>query len=203
MSSLRPLRDEENYPLTPSEGHVRGQETLFTSDESDINLREYLGILRRRWPSLLLSVVLCLLAGILYVTRATPIYSSGTTVQLDEGNPNRRRGGDLDAIQAMVDLQQGKTIETQVEVLKSANIRHRAYEYLQQNVSAYYTDLLLDQASINVQRVKQADIVLITVEHPSPKVAQEFANAISQVYVDWTKLLNRLAAGGARVFLES
>ena len=100
---------------------------------SSLNLKDrkgdlgaVIGVIRRRWPIVVASIVLGIFLGMLALFVLSPYYTARTSILLD---PKRSAGVDLSAISAGLPIDIG-FVESEVTVMSSFNIARRAVEKL-------------------------------------------------------------------------
>ena len=95
-----------------------------TLKNSKGDLSAIIGVMRRRWPVVLASMIVGLLIGVFALFALTPYYTSRTAILLD---PKRSAGVDLGAVAAGLPIDVG-FVESEVAVISSFNIARRAVE---------------------------------------------------------------------------
>lgn len=164
------------------------------ASESEIGLREYWQILiRRRWwfVSSFLSV---LLVATIYTFAQTPIYEATAKliVQTGTSSSNAQSG---DVLGELTGMARARTIETQIELMKSAEVMSPALHAAGLSADA-------SGAPVKIEAVKSTDIIRISCQSPSPQVAARLVNAIGDEYVKTTLQTNRQTASLALSFVD-
>src|SRR5262245_48003993 len=90
------------------------------SAQSSFELRTYLNFLWRRWMFIGAVTALALLVGVIYLARATPIYTATAQILL---NPQREKGADPYA--ALFDLYDSSNLENQLTIINSDSLLRR------------------------------------------------------------------------------
>ena len=158
---------------------------------------DVLSVLRRY--ALLIGVVFaaCVGAAYIYNARQTPIYSASADILVDVGGTTQgSSGSDVDPVAEMLNAGRARSIQTQVEVLKRRPIVEAALKSMKPPLSRKR------KPDLKVEGIKDTDIIRVTVEDPSPKVAAGFANAVANAYIAKSQASNRRSATVTRVFLE-
>ena len=160
----------------------------------EIGLREYLQILlRRRWW--FIATFLAVVGAVaIYCFAATPIYEAAAKLLVETG----QKGGGAQAGDVLGDLMgmaRARTIETQIELIKSATVMGPALEA---------AGLTQDGRTprIKIQGLRDTDIVTIVCQSPNPQLAARLANAIAEEYVQMSLVRNRQVAQKGREFVE-
>lgn len=180
------------------------------ADENDQGgLLEYWRILKRRKGTLILIASVGLLLGIAVTLPQTPIYQARTTLEILELNQNFMNMKDVQQVSEsswnlMTDIQ------TQIKVLQSETLVQRVLDGLKAKapgetaggtgrVSAWRRALNLPEPEPVSQRQNaialavdtlkarasgQTKIIEVLVDSTDPKVASEFANLLTQEYID-------------------
>ena len=160
-------------------------------------------VLRRRQPAFLafLSVIL---VGLLYLTRATPIYEATATIEIDFQSAQVL--SQVEEVSRFVSndyFTMSAYMETQYAIIKSRDILERVVE--KERLSGDLEFLRLDpnqdaetlmQKLEDVDPIKKLDnwltvspinktkLVNLSFRHTKPEVAQRIANAVTDVYIE-------------------
>ena len=161
---------------------------------------DVLSVLRRY--ALLIGVVFaaCVGAAYIYNARQTPIYSASADILVDVGGTTpggtTQGSSEVDPVAEMLNAGRARSIQTQVEVLQRRPIVEAALKSMKPPLSRKR------KPDLKVENIKDTDIIRVTVEDPSPKVAAGFANAVANAYIAKSQASNRRSATVTRVFLE-
>jgi polysaccharide biosynthesis transport protein len=213
---MRPQTPSDSWLEEPRNGH-----------ESDFQLGEYLGIVRRRWRVLAALVLLGLVASLLHFFIAPRQYRATTTVQIERRN--------LLAVvtDTMVQLDGSDSAssafyQTQFELLQSRGMAERVVRQLN---LAQHPDFNPRRAelsasaspsgageedraalaglanrllrSLEVQPVRNTYLVKISYLAPTPQLAAAVANGVAAAFIDWGIETRSDTAGRATSFLSS
>ncbi len=163
---------------------------------SELELRDVVFMLRRRWLLILATWAAVMLVTAFFVFSTTPQYKAVCKLLVEAGSSSARSnlsnipGAELMA-QARV-----RTVETQLEVLQSGRILTEALKQL---------SLPLDPKPISAfraQAIKNTDVIYLQVESPNPEIAAKVANKMGEVYIEQTKEQSRQAASQAKDFIQ-
>jgi polysaccharide biosynthesis transport protein len=167
--------------------------------ERGTDLRTYLNFLWRHWMFIAAVVVLALLVGLIYLARATPLYTATAEVLLD---PRREKSAGADSI--LTDLQYDfSAMESQLTIIRSDPLLQRVAikERLvsppttakeqgatDEDARAAEAQRVRDAANrlrgaLKVSRVGQSYAFTISVTWGDPERAAQLANAIADAYV--------------------
>jgi capsular polysaccharide biosynthesis protein len=194
MSEPRITRLSGPVPaMVPDPGFEVGFERGYPQQAQGLTLSGFLNILMRRWPILLACLAVSLVVAWLYVNQQTPIYSSSSTLLLNPPSTTNEAG---DVIDQMASRKEGRSLETQIAVLKLPKLRKRAFDIL--GLSGKDTR----DMSVRVDRSGDTSLVAVTVEHPNPKTAQAVANKIPDVYLSMTRSTNQKSLSSAKEFAK-
>ncbi len=170
MANRPALQDETPASMGPAVRSDAGNRLLYV-------------IWERRW--LVFScVVVMLICGIVYLAKATPIYSSFSRVFLEQSNPRIMSDSGSGAIDYS-----GNFLADQMELIRSPAILTNAAAAPEVASSKSFKDAsnpagtLLSMLSIEVG--KQTDILRITANSPDPTEAAVVVNAVVNAYVDY------------------
>jgi len=143
--------------------------------EQEIDLREYLGILRRRWWMIALITLMALLLTVIYsFFIVTPIYESATTVMVS--SPVSATGGTVD----MNELNLNRRLaETYGEIVRSRRVANQV-------ITEMNLDMLPGELNnkVQVSQVRDTEFIRISVTDPNPTMATAIANNIAEAFKD-------------------
>jgi len=150
---------------------------------------DVLSVLRRY--ALLIGVVFaaCVGAAYIYNARQTPIYSASADILVDVGGTTQG-SSEVDPVAEMLNAGRARSIQTQVEVLQRRPIVEAALKSMKPPLSRKR------KPDLKVEGIRDTDIIRVTVEDPSPKVAAGFANAVANAYI--AKRVGIKCVGGDR-----
>jgi polysaccharide biosynthesis transport protein len=166
-------------------------------DQDGIDLMVYLKIIKRRWLLILLLAVLCLGIAAFFTFRMTKIYRATTTVRIETQAPKVLG----DNVEDVVEMGTGsfwsnvEYYETQYKIIESRKTALEVVDEFKLNHDSEFMELpesrmpaTRDEAAevlqsiLSVEPVKDSRLVLVHVEHPDPRKAQLFADAIAAAY---------------------
>jgi exopolysaccharide transport family protein len=168
--------------------------------ERKVDLRQYLHFAWRQWKFIGGVSVLALLIALIYLARATLLYTATTQVLLD---PRREKAAGADTILSDIQLDLA-AIESQLAIIKSDSLLRRVVikERLVPPPSAANASLVATEAdtksaearlvenavnelrgSLGVKRIGQAYVLDISITWSDPARAAQLANAVADAYV--------------------
>jgi capsular exopolysaccharide synthesis family protein len=159
----------------------------------------------KNWKLLVALVVVGVVGGYLYALSQTPIYSSQATIVVNsksgsgDGAVGQPDGISDDMIKTFEQLLQTKTLAERV--VKSEHLNENP-EFLPAGTQGPIneetaTGMLASSTSIHIRPLTR--LIDISVQHPSPDMAQKLANAVAQASIDQEMEQHN---GGANVLSE-
>jgi capsular exopolysaccharide synthesis family protein len=168
-------------PMAPAPAPVPVPAREAYDDEDDAGLGNLLQIAWQRKWTLLLCLLLSLVAGVIYVARATPIYQSTAMVYLDQNQPQLIAGQFGGFTQ--------QSLESQTQVLTSTTILARAMELpaMKQAQWLWEQDNPLGflRLNLDVQVGESGDIMLLSLESPDPQDNAIAVNTVVQAFSEY------------------
>jgi capsular exopolysaccharide synthesis family protein len=147
--------------------------------EEGIDLVGLWAILQRR-KTLILSVFFLVVAATAIFTYATrSIYQSSASILVTTSSAQAGRADEFPLLSDMMGATRGRSLETQIEVLKSAAVQRGALQRLPASTRV----ALQQRYSMTAAPVRNTDIIAVTVSSYDPKAAAEFANAVCEEYM--------------------
>jgi len=150
----------------------RGEDVQQPAPEPALDLRDYLGVLRRRKWTIGLITVITVASAVAFSFQQTPIYASTAKVLVKPPTANQYLQN--------VPVPTLASMDTEREVVESVAVAKLAAEELDARTSP--TDLL-EQISVSVPTNTQ--ILEITFSDPDPAAAQDGAQAFADAYLEF------------------
>lgn len=144
------------------------------SHATTLELRDYLGILRRRKWFIILPTVVILVAAITASLLTTPIYEAAADVMIES---NKRSTVIADFAVPAEDPT--RELQTQIQVITSRPVAEEAAKRLQLNMPPEAI-----QARISAQVLGQTSIIRIRARDASASLARDVANGVAATYID-------------------
>lgn len=182
---------------------------LFSVGQTEIHLRDYLYILKKRRSAAILFFVLMVILGGIYTVRASVLYQSTATILIERENPNI-----VDFNQVMnMDASASDYYQTQFLMLKSESligelIREedmledpyfkgmqkgflRRYlkkvpflpSWFEQFMQPHFPEKLFLRKMLDVDPVPNTRLVKVSVKHVNPERAKVYANSLVQLFI--------------------
>jgi polysaccharide biosynthesis transport protein len=156
---------------------------------------------RNRWL-MALTVGIAFAAGLIYVTVATPLYTSTSTIYVEQSGPKILTEADGAASPSR------NFLYTQAELLKSTPILTAALEKLGDRKlkvlrKANNPIVYLKKKGLNVSVGKQDDIISVSSESPDPAEAALLVNAVVGAYKAYHAASKRSTAGEILKILQN
>lgn len=104
-----------------------------------LKLTDVVYITLRKWPWIILSVILCVGAAVLYVLRTPPIYTRSASIVIKDDSKGKSVSAELDAFSDMGLIQSHSNIIDEVNKLKSTNVMKDVVKRLNLDIT-YYVD---------------------------------------------------------------
>lgn len=159
--------------------------------------RSVLAVLwRRRW-TLAITVVVCLAAAGIYLLRATPIFTSHSSVYIEQQGVKIM--SDAQGFMAKSD----SYLYTQAQIFKSAPILNAALgavnyrsmkTFAQPEVVDNPVAWLQKEKDFHVEVGKKDDVVTVSLDSPYKQEAADVVNAVVDAYVNWQNRQKRTTA---------
>ncbi|MFH1239545.1 MAG: GNVR domain-containing protein [bacterium] len=167
----------------------------------DLNLHDYVRILRRRKLVIILTFVAAVAVSRLYVSREVPYYKAITSIKIEE----RKTIAGL--LTEWIVYNPGDAMESAARDIKGFTIMKKVAQQLDlirdntplEKVNNIVTEL---QGRVTTETIKQTNIIEITTTAGFPKEAMDLANTVAAVYVEENLLTKNKQARSTRQFIE-
>jgi non-specific protein-tyrosine kinase len=137
-----------------------------TTSSSDLDLRHYLSVIRRRKGTITLALLLVLGATLAATAAQTPVYASTAKIRFSYSNPSQNV---LDPSSARGDVE--RTLQTEVDAVESEPVKTGVREELGK------------APDVDVTLMDNANIITVTAESTNREEAAAIANAYVNSYV--------------------
>lgn len=165
-----------------------GRNRYAEEEEQGLDLRRLAALLRRRRKLIFAAFVLVLGAGALLTWTAKPVYESTSQILVNTAPAaGGGQGSDISTITDLMSGQRPRSQETQIEILKSQPVTDGAMKRL----PAARRDAADKFSKINVQPVRDTDVIAVSVQSHDPTVSAGLAQAICQEYIHQSLEHNR------------
>lgn len=152
------------------------EETPVQSQASEMSLRDYLDLLRRRKAIILQTFMVVFVLGVAITFMAKPVYRTSARIlvegksyninSLDSGNP----------LSALFGADTGHDINTQLEILMGDKVMTDAYRD---------ADVPPGSSRLSVNQVNGTDVIELVVESSTPTYAERLAKTIPNTYMGY------------------
>jgi succinoglycan biosynthesis transport protein ExoP len=154
-----------------------------TGETGDASAMNILGAVWRRRGVVLACIVLAIASGVVYLMRASPVYSASSTVLVQQATVQRR---DDFTTNSQVSV---SYLFTQCQLITSSTILQLALQEpgvadakMLRNVENPVGYL---KAVVTAAPAKQGDIMIVTMESPNPQDAADVVNGIVKAYIEY------------------
>ncbi len=151
---------------------VENASTFASEEEASIDLRQYLALFRQWWWLVVLAALLAGAAAYLFSKQMTPMYSSSTTVLINEAPANQT--ADYNTL-----LTSERLAQTYSQLITKRPVLEKVIEKL----GIKMTPMEL-AGMTTVAPVRDTELLTITVESADPFLAPTIANALVKVFSD-------------------
>ncbi len=153
-------------------------------EDSGLELRDYLSILRRRKWTVFLCIMVVVSVALVRSFLTTPVYQGTATVLLQA-----RSTDTLFNPSTGVRNDPARAVQTEIEVLKSEPVR------------AMVAAQLGSATSVSAAGLGETDVIRVSAVSPKPAVAAGMANAYARAYIDFRRkqAVDDLLAAGTEI----
>ena len=149
----------------------------------EMNLTDYLRVIRKRRLVIILALILVVASTIYYTSKQTSIYSTSCKVKIEQ------RKSVAAILTELITWSPGDEMASQANIVKSYQIMEKVAERLNLiNPSMAPADRMARikgiQAQVEAEQVEMTNIIAITTTSNDPKEAMILANTVAAVYVD-------------------
>lgn len=221
-----------NGHIPSNNGQENESHFSFQAEKSEsrdrIDLKQFLYVLWNRKWLIAASVLVFGIIATIMAFNATPIYQSEGTMLIEDSqgsNPFGGEGGMGQLLSSSYGLGAGSTLENELQVLKSRKLSLAVADTLMKErlmangrqfpvlFSSYPEDSTMTSQDTVATRIRkkltfskvnrEADVIDITYESPSPYEAKTVVNMAMSVYKGLSMKQNRISANSAVTFLET
>ncbi|HVL03556.1 MAG TPA: Wzz/FepE/Etk N-terminal domain-containing protein, partial [Acidimicrobiales bacterium] len=135
-------------------------------EDDELELRDYLVVLRRRWVTVVATVVATVVVALAVSFLQTPVYEASATLLLQS-----RTSEQIFAPESQTPARTASDVLTEIGVMESRSIRQAVTEELGRPVE------------VSIQAEGETDLVTVSAESTDPAAAAEVANTYAEVYI--------------------
>jgi len=167
----------------------------------ELNLQDYLRIIRKRKFIIGASMIIFALTAYMYVSAQIPIYQTSSTVKIEERRTSAISGADW------MNSSPGNLMETQTKVVKGFRVLKLAAFKLGK-INAASSLSAIDEAvadidgKVSAAQVGDTNLIAISARTINPKEAMDIANSVAQAYKEDNLLEKNMQARTTRKFIE-
>lgn len=164
---------------------------------SEVGLRDYLAVLRRRkW---IVIEVFVLLVGTVVIGSflQAPLYRAAAALLVETAAPSFRGYEELPIVARGLEMTHSATIQTHKRLMTTRPVLEAVIQDLDLQVSIEEL-----RRQISVETFRDTDVIEIRVDDNDPVLATNLANAVANNYILVNQEYNRAAAESASNFLE-
>lgn len=156
----------------------------------DSHLADTLGVLRKRWRTLLATFVGFMGVAALVTFRLPPVYQAEARIVIGAGHSRALMGEGVLALESY--FLERRSFETQLEVIQSEPVAVRAAERLgwidaESRPEERIRRAATVKGALEVQHLRDTRIVLLRARDSSPERAQAIVNAVAEAYIDFAE----------------
>ncbi len=149
----------------------------------EMNLTDYLRVIRKRIRIIILSVFLVIASTIFYTNKQIPIYRTSCRVKIEQ------RKSVAEILTELVTWSPGDVISSQANLIKSYPIMEKVAERLkiinpEMDESQQMGRIKGLQAQITTEQIESTNIIAITAVSDKPIQATNLVNTVAEVYAD-------------------
>ena len=170
------------------------EEAPVQSQASEMSLRDYVDLLRRRKSIVLQTFMVVFVLGVAITFMAKPVYRTSARIlvegksfninSLDSGNP----------LSALFGADTGHDINTQLEILMGDKVLSDAYKD---------ADVPPGSSKLSVNQVNGTDVIELVVESSTPTYAERLAKTLPNTYMGYVTGNRRVEIANAYSFAQA
>ena len=201
----------ELMPLVPEMPVPGSSGQAGAPDEDAVSLRELLMVIARRRWLILTTILLVFALGMFYTLLQRKVYQSKAQILV-----SANKGGRADDLMSLMNpMSQGRSVDTQVEIISSRDLLEKAFITLPEVVKLndpklqkaylekHFGSDILPTWAVKISSKKNTDIIDITTFAYSREAAVDLANNVAKTYFARDLEISRQATREARKYVES
>lgn len=187
--ATRHIEVQPPYPVAPGWQDGVGQ-------PAGIDFNQLLSLVMRRWLLMVITLLVTLSIAFVVTWNTRRIYQAESTVLLNLSS--NKSSDDMPLLADLMGASQTRSLETQVEILKSGSVAEGALKRLKAEERVGVSEYL----DVAVTPVRGTNIVSVQVKSYYPQAAAAFANAVSAEYISQSQDKNRQQVRAAMTYVE-
>jgi succinoglycan biosynthesis transport protein ExoP len=167
----------------------------------EMNLTDYLRVIRKRKRIIALSFILVFASTIYYTTRQTPVYSTSCKVKIEQ------RKSVAEILTELVTWSPGDEMASQANIITSYEVVRKAalkLGYIDPNMPEEKEMQIVKgyQGQITTEQIERTNIIAINATSSNPEVAARLVNTVAEVYRETHFENKKKEASNVREFVE-
>jgi succinoglycan biosynthesis transport protein ExoP len=167
----------------------------------EMNLTDYLRVIRKRKRIIALSFILVFASTIYYTTKQTPVYKTSCKVKIEQ------RKSVAEILTELITWSPGDEMASQANIITSYEVIRKAaikLGYLDPNVTEEMEMPIVKgyQGQITTEQIEMTNIIAITSTSSNPEVAAKLVNTVAEVYKETHFENKKKEASNVREFVE-
>jgi len=167
----------------------------------EMNLGDYLRVVRKRKRIIILSFILVIISTIYYTNKQSPLYSTSSKVKIEQ------RKSVAEILTELVTWAPGDEMASQANLINSYQMMEKVAERLNLADSSMEPEERMAtikglQSQVQTEQVATTNIVAITAFSSDPQKAMVLANTVASVYVDTHFENKKKEASNVRKFVK-
>jgi len=172
--------------------------------EEEISLRELIEIiLRGKWIIAAITVTAVIITGIYSFFIISPTYEARSTLMVSplvQGNAPSRQDSAYDTLLSYLSQYPQMTLETYRVQVTNPHILNQVIDELNLNREEYSLNTLRNM--INVEAIKDTNLIRISVKDKDPEMAARIANTLAPKYVDFLSATLQEQMGKSAAYIQ-
>lgn len=173
--------------------------------EEEITLRELIEIvLRGKWIIAAITVTAVIITGIFSFFIISPTYEARSTLMVSplvQGNAPSRQDSAYDTLLSYLSQYPQMTLETYRVQVTNPHILNQVIDELNLNREEYSLNTLRNM--INVEAIKDTNLIRISVKDKDPEMAARIANTLAPKYVDFLSATLQEQMGKSAAYIQN
>jgi polysaccharide biosynthesis transport protein len=152
------------------------EENPVQSQASEMSMRDYVDLLRRRKAIILQTFMVVFVLGVAITFMAKPVYRTTARILVEGKSFNINQLDNTNPLSALFGVESGHDINTQLEVLMGDKVLADAYKD---------ADVPPGSSKLSVSEVNHTDVIELVVESSQPTYAERLAKTLPFTYLTY------------------
>ncbi|MBL8064925.1 MAG: polysaccharide biosynthesis tyrosine autokinase [Chthonomonadaceae bacterium] len=163
------------------------RDQLLSLSLTDLSLKELVALVKRRWWTILVTILIALALGALVSVLVAPTWRASKAV-IVEGRTQSNTGQATDIVGVLTQTSVDYDLLTQVQIMSGFEIYFKALQRINYKMPPKLTDDAIQKMPrVNIQQVQTTNTVMIMVEDRDDNTAVRLAGEIPKVYEDFIR----------------